>query len=72
MHAAMDAGDHIELKSLAHWLKGAGGTAGFQPLTATAFELEMALAAEDSVAAAAALQELDGLEQQILSGMCCV
>jgi signal transduction histidine kinase/DNA-binding response OmpR family regulator len=72
MHKAMDARDVIELKSLAHWLKGAGGTAGFQPLTETAFELEMALTAEDFVAAAAALQELDGLEQQILSGMCCV
>ena len=72
MHTAMDVGDLIELKSLAHWLKGAGGTAGFQPLTEAAFELEMALAAGDTVAAAATLQQLNGLEQQILSGMCCV
>ena len=62
----------IELKSLAHWLKGAGGTAGFQPLTESAFELEMALAAEDSVAVARTLSELDGLEKQILGGLCCV
>jgi two-component system, sensor histidine kinase len=69
MHAAMDAADLIELKSLAHWLKGAGGTAGFQPLTETAFELEMALAAGDMVAALRALDELDSLEERIVSGL---
>ena len=72
MHVAMAAGDLIELKSLAHWLKGAGGTAGFQPLTETAFELEMALAAEDAVACSRALEDLDALEVQILGGLSCV
>ncbi|MFN0021024.1 MAG: response regulator [Pirellulaceae bacterium] len=70
MHTAMDAGDMIELKSLAHWLKGAGGTAGFQPLTEAAFELEMAMAAGDSLACWRILQELDALSKQILSGLC--
>jgi signal transduction histidine kinase/DNA-binding NarL/FixJ family response regulator len=72
MRAALAAGDMIELKSLAHWLKGAGGTAGFQPLTEMAFELEMALAAEDSLAIARTLRELNALEARILQGLCSV
>ncbi len=72
MHKAMAAGDLIELKSLAHWLKGAGGTAGFQPLTETSFELEMSLAAGDEMAIARALAELNLLEERILNGLCCV
>jgi two-component system, sensor histidine kinase len=70
MHAAQEAEDLIELKSLAHWLKGAGGTAGFQPLTEAAFELEMSLAAGDTFAVAKGLQDLDALEARILGGMC--
>jgi signal transduction histidine kinase/CheY-like chemotaxis protein/HPt (histidine-containing phosphotransfer) domain-containing protein len=72
MHKAAAERDLIELKSLAHWLKGAGGTAGFQPLTEAAFELEMALAAEDDVAVARAIDDLDRLEKQILAGLSCV
>jgi signal transduction histidine kinase/FixJ family two-component response regulator len=70
MHKALDTNDLIELKSLAHWLKGAGGTAGFQPLTEAAFELEMALAAGDEVACTRALRDLDSLEKQIVNGLC--
>ena len=71
MHTALDSGDFIELGSLAHWLKGAGGTAGFQPLTEAAFELEMAIAAGDALGCTRALKDLDVLEQQIVGGLLC-
>ena len=69
MHAAHLARDKDELKSLAHWLKGAGGTAGFQPLTTTAFELETAIFIGDDISAVKALEELDVLLLRITSGL---
>lgn len=72
MHAALDAGDLVELGSFAHWLKGAGGTAGFQPLTEAAYELELALAAGDTLGATRAMKELDALEEKIVNGLFCV
>ena len=40
MHAAADAGDLAELAALAHWLKGAGGTVGFDDFFEPARALE--------------------------------
>lgn len=40
MEQARDAGNLAELASLAHWLKGAGGTAGYGVLTEPAAQLE--------------------------------
>jgi PAS domain S-box-containing protein len=40
MQRVWDAGELSELASLAHWLKGAGGTAGFDEFTRPAGELE--------------------------------
>jgi PAS domain S-box-containing protein len=40
MQAAWDAGNLHELERLAHWLKGAGGTAGFDALTGLGRDLE--------------------------------
>ncbi len=40
MRTAWERGDRAELAGLAHWLKGAGGTAGFDALTETARRLE--------------------------------
>jgi CheY-like chemotaxis protein/HPt (histidine-containing phosphotransfer) domain-containing protein len=40
MRSAWQAGDFQELAGLAHWLKGAGGTVGFAPLSDIAKELE--------------------------------
>lgn len=40
MKRALAAGDLEELARLAHWLKGSGGTAGFDAFTAPARELE--------------------------------
>ncbi|MEX2026685.1 MAG: response regulator, partial [Pirellulaceae bacterium] len=43
MSAALAGGNYADLKSLAHWLKGAGGTAGFAPLSAAAGRMEQAI-----------------------------
>ena len=40
MQKAIDDGDMTELAALAHWLKGSGGTVGFDTLSAPAKELE--------------------------------
>ena len=40
MQRALGRGDLDELARLAHWLKGAGGSAGFPALTAPAKHLE--------------------------------
>ena len=40
MQSALASGDFEELYELAHWLKGAGGTAGFAAFTAPAHRLE--------------------------------
>ena len=40
MQTAIDNGDMTELAALAHWLKGSGGTVGFDILSAPAKELE--------------------------------
>ena len=40
MEKAWQAKDYKELEGLAHWLKGAGGTVGFNAFTEPAFELE--------------------------------
>jgi HPt (histidine-containing phosphotransfer) domain-containing protein len=43
MHASNAAGDMQNLAQLAHWLAGAGGSAGFPLLTTTAHALESAI-----------------------------
>ena len=40
MKAAMKAGNFAELASLAHWLKGAGGTCGFEEFYHPSLQLE--------------------------------
>ena len=40
MHAAWNARDYAELEQLAHWLKGAGGTLGFEIFSEPARELQ--------------------------------
>ncbi|TVT70312.1 MAG: response regulator [Denitromonas halophila] len=50
IEAAHRAADFTELAGLAHWLKGAAGTVGFDAFTEPAAELESAAKAGDSVA----------------------
>ncbi len=55
MKNQLDDGDLDELATTAHWLKGAGGTAGFPMLTEVGTELEVMAKAHD----------MDGCRQQI-------
>jgi len=61
METALDHGDLGELKSLAHWLKGAGGTMGYHAFTAPAKALEDAARTEDAATARKALDEIRAL-----------
>jgi HPt (histidine-containing phosphotransfer) domain-containing protein len=68
MDDAAARADMNELAALAHWLKGAGGSMGFDQLSTPAKALEDAAKAGDSAAAAAALNELHRLERRIVRG----
>ncbi|MFK7733811.1 MAG: ATP-binding protein [Pseudomonadales bacterium] len=48
MQRTVDSADFAELANLAHWLKGAGGTVGFDVFTEPAAELEQAAKANDA------------------------
>ncbi|MCB1800627.1 MAG: response regulator [Gammaproteobacteria bacterium] len=59
------AGDFKGLADLAHWMKGAGGTVGFDVFTTPARNLETAAKAHDSNAAHAALLSLRALAARV-------
>jgi CheY-like chemotaxis protein/HPt (histidine-containing phosphotransfer) domain-containing protein len=65
MHDAQAAGDWDGLARLAHWLKGSGGTVGFDCLTAPAGALEKHCKQRDAAAASRVLNELSGLVSRI-------
>jgi PAS domain S-box-containing protein len=67
MDAAYTAGDFKELAALAHWLKGAGGTVGYDDFTAPARNLEMLAKAGDGRGADAALREIRGLALRLVA-----
>ena len=58
MQRAVSRGDLDELGRLAHWLKGAGGSAGFAALTAPAKRLEMVVKDEQCDEIEGAIEEL--------------
>jgi CheY-like chemotaxis protein len=66
MELALRAGDFTELTALAHWLKGAGGTVGYDAFTVPARTLESHGKAGDAAAARAALDELHGLAKRLV------
>jgi PAS domain S-box-containing protein len=66
MDAAWQAGDLAELAALAHWLKGAAGTVGYDAFTEPAAELETWITQGDSAAISASLRELRGLQARIV------
>jgi len=68
MKDAIEREDMAELAALAHWLKGAGGSMGFDDLFEPARSLEAAAKAGDAAVAAAVLIELHRLERRILRG----
>jgi CheY-like chemotaxis protein len=67
MAAAHSAGDFKELAALAHWLKGAGGTVGYDDFTAPARNLETLAKAGDANGADAALREIRGLALRLVA-----
>ncbi|HEY7491909.1 MAG TPA: ATP-binding protein [Candidatus Tectomicrobia bacterium] len=66
MEQAIHNRDFDELASLAHWLKGAGGTVGFDAFTAPAAHLESLARAKNEDQLDAALQELQRLASRVV------
>jgi HPt (histidine-containing phosphotransfer) domain-containing protein len=66
IEAAWDARDYPTLAGLAHWLKGSGGTAGFDAFTAPARTLEQLAKAADEAAIAAVIAELRSLVDRVV------
>jgi PAS domain S-box-containing protein len=68
LQAMLDAhasGDTAQLAALAHWLKGAGGTVGYDEFFEPARELETLAQGGDSRAVGEALQRLSALARRI-------
>ncbi|QDU99015.1 ATP-binding protein [Lignipirellula cremea] len=65
MHRACDSGDHDEVLRLAHWLKGSGGTAGFEAFDRPAVELEQAARSQKGDRYPALMEELIQLAERI-------
>jgi HPt (histidine-containing phosphotransfer) domain-containing protein len=70
MQGAFDRGDLDELARQAHWLKGAGGSAGFDALTAPAKRLETVAKDRQCDEIEAVLDELQQLSARIVSPRC--
>ncbi|OED36768.1 hypothetical protein AB833_25470 [Chromatiales bacterium (ex Bugula neritina AB1)] len=67
MEAAYDKGDYARLAEMAHWLKGSGGTVGFDALSAPAKSLENHAKASDKSAMQTELQVI----REIATRLCC-
>ncbi len=66
MDVAWTQRDYAELAALAHWLKGSGGTIGFDDLTEPAKNLEMLAKAESEDGIEMTLLELRGLANRLV------
>ena len=66
MHGSLERSEMDELAALAHWLKGAGGTVGYDELFAPARDLEQHARSGDVAAIAEALRQLQTLVQRIV------
>ena len=69
MDAACAKHEYIELAKLAHWLKGAGGTVGFDCFTEPAQQLEKFAKARDDAGIGGILQHLRSLHEVIVCSM---
>jgi HPt (histidine-containing phosphotransfer) domain-containing protein len=69
MDSAIERVDMAELAALAHWLKGAGGSMGFDDLFDPAKALEDAAISGDRSLATSILYQLHDMERRILRGM---
>jgi HPt (histidine-containing phosphotransfer) domain-containing protein len=66
MSKAWNERNFTELANLAHWLKGAGGTVGFDAFTEPALTLEQLAKAENTEKIAAAIAELRRMADRIV------
>jgi len=66
MELELRAGKFAELAALAHWLKGAGGTVGYDAFTVPARTLEGCAKAADGSGARTALDALHGLAKRMV------
>jgi HPt (histidine-containing phosphotransfer) domain-containing protein len=65
MHAAAEQAQYAELAQLAHWLKGSGGTAGFDDFTDLARQLQAAAHGQDDSQVAALLTAIQDIADRI-------
>ncbi len=65
--AAWNRGQLEELASLAHWLKGSGGTAGFEHCTKPAVRLELLAKTEQAVDIPAAIEHIRTLHSRMVA-----
>jgi HPt (histidine-containing phosphotransfer) domain-containing protein len=68
MEASAETGDLEELARLAHWLKGAAGTVGFDAFNEPALNLELFAREGKRSEIEASIQELRGLADRIVVG----
>jgi CheY-like chemotaxis protein/HPt (histidine-containing phosphotransfer) domain-containing protein len=68
MRAAANRGDLAELARLAHWLKGTGGSAGYEQFTIPAARLERHAKSGERLATATELDALERLVAQVMRG----
>jgi HPt (histidine-containing phosphotransfer) domain-containing protein len=66
MKKARDEKDFDELAKLAHWLKGAGGTVGFDMLVKPAKELEASAKSKSEHDIDTTIMTLQGLTERIM------
>ncbi|MGQ0751353.1 MAG: ATP-binding protein [Betaproteobacteria bacterium] len=65
MDRAWNARDYAELAALAHWLKGAGGTVGYDAFTEPAIDLEQLAKSGTADGIEATLSRVRGLQRRI-------
>ena len=65
MQQAFERADYKDLAALAHWLKGSGGTAGFDAFTAPARALEEYAKLQDRAHIQQVLEQLQELAGRI-------
>lgn len=68
MHQALQSAEFGLLQSEAHWLKGSGGTVGYDQLTEPAKQLEQAAKDRDVTEALAILEQLELLQTRMAAG----
>jgi signal transduction histidine kinase/CheY-like chemotaxis protein/HPt (histidine-containing phosphotransfer) domain-containing protein len=67
MAKALDADDFQTLEGLAHWLKGAGGSVGYDAMFEPSLELENAAKAKDAARSRQALADLQAMAERIVA-----